>query len=566
MKPRLVIVFLLLVIAPLAALAWLGLKVIRDESEMVQHRFDEFAMQELAGLDNTIVKVVDRWKRELDRVTGLDGLEIDALRERARKERSVRQMFVLDAEGKRYHPPPDGPRNQSEDLFLARTRSIWESSEAFFRPDDSGAGVADPSEPQGGQGQQLRPQASASASRQVASRNLAYNNPPQAESPGHGLSTGPDSGWYTWYWGRGVNLIYWHRKPDGQVVGAEVDRMALIADILGELPDTNPGDPDGQPGRIRLVDSNGNTVYEWGLRNPGTEERPRVSRAVSPPLGSWKLEYFPAEETMEAAFGGGILFGMTTGFVALLLVVMGLAAYFLREGGREIREAEERVTFVNQVSHELKTPLTNIRMYADLLEDELEDDDDKMAASHVKVITSESRRLSRLIGNVLTFARKGRGKLTVRPVAGCVDDAVREVLDQFRPSLHSKGVAVKWDPGAGDMVRVDADALGQILANLLSNVEKYAASGGLVEISTRFRSDRTVVDVADRGPGVPAGIRDKVFQPFYRISGKVEDGVTGTGIGLSISRDLARLHGGDLTLEPASRGACFRVTLDTPAG
>lgn len=552
MKPRLVIIFILLVIAPLAALAWLGGKVIRDESRMVQIRFDEFAMQELAAVDGVVARVIDRWRRDLDRVTGLETWDASVIRFRVRKERTVRQMFVLDGDGKRVHPP-ESQRNQSEDAFLARTRTIWESQEAFFHPDDSDGAVpivggsrppAEPSVPQ--------------------STSQSYNNPRRSGSPGFQLSSGPDSGWYTWYWGQGIHLIYWHRDSRGNVVGAELDRMALIADVLGELPNTDPDDPDVLKGRIRLADEGGAVVYEWGLRNPEKGESPRAVRGLSPPLGAWKLQYYPAAATLEADFGGGLLFGMVSGFGALVLVVLGLAVYFLREGGREIREAGERVTFVNQVSHELKTPLTNIRMYAELLEDRLADDEDEAVSGHLKVITSESQRLSRLIGNVLSFARKGRGRLAVRPVPGCVDETVSHVVDQFRPSLEAGDVKVTVELGAGGRASFDADALGQILANLLNNVEKYAASGGLVTVTTRRDGDWTLIEVSDQGPGIPDTVRDKVFQPFYRVSGRVSDGVTGTGIGLSISRDLARLHGGDLTLVPCDVGACFRVTLHTP--
>jgi len=517
LKPRLKVIFLLVLIAPLATLAWLGAKVIRDESEMVRHRFDRLAEQELAGVNAEVMEVVDRWRRDLERAATLDaGTGTDEIRRLVRKERTVRQVFVLDPDGKRVHPPPDAPRNRSEEDFLVRTRQIWESSEPFSLPTDA--------------------------------------------TPGRDSA----SGWYTWHWGRGLHLIFWRKDPSGRVAGAEADRMALISDIVGELPDTDPNDPGVHTGRIRIVDANGDVVYGWGLGDPREDERPRVVRALDAPFGSWGLEYFPAKGAMDADIRGGLAFGMATGFGALLLVVMGLAVYFLREGGREIREARDRVTFVNQVSHELKTPLTNIRMYAELLADRLDEDEDGTSTGYVGVIVSESRRLSRLIGNVLSFARKGRGKLAVHPAPGLVDDTLAEVVDQFRPGLESKGVAIDFRPGAPGQVGFDADALGQILGNLLGNVEKYAASGKKVEVMSRREGDRTVIDVTDYGPGVPESMREKVFRPFYRISSKVADGVTGTGIGLSISRDLARLHGGDLTLEPGDAGARFRVILHTP--
>jgi signal transduction histidine kinase len=228
-----------------------------------------------------------------------------------------------------------------------------------------------------------------------------------------------------------------------------------------------------------------------------------------------------------------------------------------------VREAAKRVTFVNQVSHELKTPLTNIRMYAELLGDQV-DEEDQQQVQYLDVIVSESQRLSRLIANVLSFARKQRRGLAVRPAPGHVDSAIETVIDQFRPGLEAAGFKIELDLDAGGKARLDADAVGQVLGNLLSNVEKYAAAGQWVAIASRRRGGTVEITVADRGPGIPRPSRQKVFQPFFRLSSKLADGVSGTGIGLSISRDLARLHGGDLVLEQGGDGARFKVTIDAP--
>ena len=179
------------------------------------------------------------------------------------------------------------------------------------------------------------------------------------------------------------------------------------------------------------------------------------------------------------------------------------------------------------------------------------------------MICSESRRLTRLIANVLSLARRQRGKLAVRPAPAVPDRVVADLLEQFRPGLERAGIAIAFEAGADGPVLVDADALEQILGNLVGNVEKYAADGGSLEIATRQDGDRLVVTVADRGPGIPRAAARRVFEPFVRLSGSVSEGASGTGIGLAIARDLARLHGGDLTLEPAGTGARFRVTLAT---
>jgi signal transduction histidine kinase len=258
-----------------------------------------------------------------------------------------------------------------------------------------------------------------------------------------------------------------------------------------------------------------------------------------------------------------MLFNLAAGMAALVFALIGLALYLYRESTREMREAAERVSFVNQVSHELKTPLTNIRMYAELLEQSLPENDSK-AEQQLSVIVSESQRLSRLIGNVLTFARKQNDKLALHSTAGNIDQCIQFVVDHFKATLESRGVKTVFTGGATATVEFDRDALEQILGNLFSNVEKYAAGGGLLEVTSHQNGSTTSIVISDRGPGIPKGQEERIFDPFHRLSNKLSDGVTGTGIGLTIARDLARRHGGDLKAVGSDTGARFELQLHTP--
>jgi len=518
LKPRLAIALALLVLAPLAALAWLAVRTAEGEREMVRRRFDEMLGARLDEIAAGIARVVAGHERALEDLAGRAVPEPERLREIARGERLVRQLFVLDAEGRRIFPVA-GSGNEREEAFLARTRHIWESGEAFLHPTD-GAGARD------------------------------------AGPAGGGLPV--EQGWYAWFWDSGLNLIYWRRGTDGAVTGIEVDTLALLADIVGELPDRGEDTT-----RIGLLDAKGQVIHGWGGAEPRPGVQPRMTRELAPPLGSWRLHLHAGPGSPGDGLGRGALTGTLLGLGALAIAVLGLALWFARETGREAREATRRVTFVNQVSHELKTPLTNIRMYAELLEDRL-DEEDERSRGYLQVISGESRRLSRLIANVLSLARKQRGKLAVRRLPAIADQVVTEVIEQFRPSLERAGIEIAMGAGAGRRALLDADAIGQILGNLLGNVEKYAADGGRVEIATRAEGDRLVITVTDRGPGIPRGAARRVFEPFVRLSQSLDEGVSGTGIGLTIARELARLHGGDLTLEPSAIGARFAVTLAAP--
>jgi signal transduction histidine kinase len=224
-----------------------------------------------------------------------------------------------------------------------------------------------------------------------------------------------------------------------------------------------------------------------------------------------------------------------------------------------LREAAQRVSFVNQVSHELKTPLTNVRLYAELLEDHLPEED-TVAHERLGILLTECRRLGRLISNVLTFARAQKSTVALHPAVASVDELVRELVDQFAPAFAAKGIEVRLAGAAPRPVKVDGDALVQILGNLFGNVEKYAPDAPVV-VETAQEPGRVRIDVEDGGPGIPEAARERVFEPFVRLGSAAHEAVPGTGIGLGIARDLARLHGGDLRCVAGARGARFQLTL-----
>ena len=244
-----------------------------------------------------------------------------------------------------------------------------------------------------------------------------------------------------------------------------------------------------------------------------------------------------------------------------MTVMLGVLALVLhRESARRMEEAATRVSFVNRVSHELKTPLTNIRMYAEMLEEQLGDDPGQR--NYLGIIISESQRLGRLIGNVLNFSRMP--PLHIREVD--IDALVRQTLDHFLPGFRTRGLEVHADLQAGATLETDADMLEQILNNLLSNVEKYAADGGAVDVATRVADGQLVISVRDHGAGIPAAERKKIFDAFYRIGNSLTEGVSGTGIGLTIARQQAQRLGGDLRVSDASPGACFTLRLPVIRG
>lgn len=516
MRIRLTIILAILIATPLALLAWVGVRGVRVEREMAARRIEELLRAGLEEAARPIRELLDERARELERAAESLPSDSDGIRDWIRRIPFATQCFVLDPEGNRLHPPLEGPLTEAEREFLARATQVWRDKGKFFEESD-------------------------------------------AQSERHArLGSG---GWYAWYWGSDVDLLRWQRLPSGGVLGVELSRARFIADLIARLP----AEEASEGGRIRLVDSAGEILYQWGSRETGPGERPAATLELAPPLSAWRLERFAAGEPLAEALSRRLLFQLFLGLAAVGLALAGLGVYFYRESARDFREARQRVTFVNRVSHELKTPLTNIRMYAELLEGLLDRDGGK-ALEYCRVIASESQRLSRLIGNVLAFARRERGALKLHPRPGAIDETISRVVERFRPALAARGIEVQFSGGAPRNVLFDPDALEQILNNLLSNAEKYAPGSGVLEVSSREEGGRATIVVADQGPGIPETEREAVFRPFHRLSDRLDEGASGTGLGLSIARELARLHGGDVRLVPSERGARFEVTLQASGG
>jgi signal transduction histidine kinase len=512
---RLTVLLVLLVVLPTGLLAWLAIRGVRDERQRVAGQLYAAAESRLTDVDERIARWLDEKSGRLMDLTASSDRDAESWRDLVRTTPEISQIVVRAADGRLVHPPLGDAISDAESQFLVRIRRILE-----------GGFPSGPIE-QTSQYDRLQ------QSRRVI-----------------------DHGWVPWYWDEGLHLLFWRRDPAGGIIAVELDRTRLMSDLLVALPMESQASRSGViPWHIALEDSQGRVLSQTGSPMADREAVETVERRLSPPLGAWVLR----AEVRSSSLGALGTFLRVAGLVLAAAIFGGLAFLFHRESSRELREASERVGFVNQVSHELRTPLTNIRLYAELLDRRLAEDDENR--SYLDIIVAECSRLSRLIGNVLTFAQRNRGSLAVHPVEGSVDETLRSVAAQFGPSLEAKGMEIAFDLAATQPIPFDPDALEQIVGNLLSNVEKYAADGEVAEISSRQNDRATIIRVADHGPGIPQEREESVFEPFVRLSDRLTEGVSGTGIGLAIARELARLHSGELRLVHADRGACFELEL-----
>jgi signal transduction histidine kinase len=237
-----------------------------------------------------------------------------------------------------------------------------------------------------------------------------------------------------------------------------------------------------------------------------------------------------------------------------------------RLGAGQIDLTRQQQDFVSAVSHELKTPLTSIRMYGEILREGWASDEKKKL--YYDYIFEESERLSRLIANVLQLARMTRNhtRVETRPLA------VAELMDGIRSRVSAQVARARFDlnmhcdPEAGrTTIQVDPDGFLQIFINLVDNAIKFSATAQqkVIDIGCeRLRDGRVQFGVRDYGPGVPGDQMKKIFRLFYRSESELTRETVGTGIGLALVHQLARAMDAQVDVVNREPGAEFRLKID----
>ncbi len=246
----------------------------------------------------------------------------------------------------------------------------------------------------------------------------------------------------------------------------------------------------------------------------------------------------------------------------------GAGALVMIEDITQLRVAEQaRHSFVAQATHELRTPLTNIRLY---VEEALELDEHEVAERSrcLNVINQETRRLERVVSDMLSVSEIEAGSLRLNTGEVRLDQLFVDVSEDFVAQAQAKKIDLAFDlPPKLPAIRGDRDKLAMVLHNLVGNALKYTPEGGEVKVRVEVTPGELIVEVKDSGIGIAEGDLERVFEKFYRASdGRVKD-ITGTGLGLSLAREMARLHGGDITAESEiDKGSTFTLRVPVSAG
>ncbi len=339
-----------------------------------------------------------------------------------------------------------------------------------------------------------------------------------------------------------INFLVGHVFP--QFFDVSSRHMYQVVDRAGDLKYGFAGLADVPPEDVIELPFR-DTLSQWRLRVAPRDASLLASRATR-------------RETLDLVLIGTSLGVILSGFLIMLFAVQ-----------RERRLNELKSEFISNVSHELKTPLSIISMFGELLSMG-RTRSPAQATEYAEIIRRESIRLSRLIDSVLDFAKIERGANVyefaddqdLREVVGRALDLSRHRVEQARMELEADL--------ADDLplMRIDTNAMTVAVLNLVDNAIKYAASGKRIQVGLRHTGDGAELEVRDFGPGVPADEREAIFDRFYRSRTVRLKPIRGSGIGLAMVKHIAQAHRGEVGVRPGEdgTGAVFRLWIPGPSG
>lgn len=362
-----------------------------------------------------------------------------------------------------------------------------------------------------------------------------------------------------------LGLMLWTRPPEanGYVFGLALSSDDVDRIVKSVFPALVPSLPDAL---VAVLDENARPIATSDMDFLPEWKRPFVATEIGEMLPHWEVAiYLMSPEAIENSAN---LFSKT------LISLIGLAVTAIFAGGllvaldarRQLLIARQKSHFVSNVSHELKTPLTSIRMFAELLQRETTDSERR--TRYLGIIADESERLTRLINNVLDFAKIENKRYEYQKQHIDLYPILKRVWDTQTEPLRERGFDCEWLADAPPFpVFADSESISRVVINLISNAEKYSNGTRRIVMSVNKRGGNVQVAIADRGIGVKGGEADRIFEAFHRSDDSLASGVQGSGLGLSLARTIARDHGGTVSYEPNPEGgSIFTLVLPLESG
>jgi signal transduction histidine kinase len=587
---KVALVFVVAVIVPSLVLAWLAVRSLRDQQFLLERQQSLLYQGTADAMAKDLLGTLDEAEREFTaKVTGI--LAAHEPQEAARsfddllrRDWSLAEVgFAVTTSGDLLCPLPQArPEARvfcaDNSRFLCNRESVEVYLTAKQALNNSSAPIANlkaldrNSEPDRkmvpGQKFETRnviPQQSSYLQKQSAQDDSQVSKVTVSEAEFRQLIGDQRDGMLARFVDNKLSVMFWYRSPQDPhlIFGTQLSLPRLKVALQPVVQKLEA--PLQEEICIALLDDLARPV---ALSRPGFQanwKHPFAATEVGEALPHWEVAVYllnPAKLVRSAQ-----ALKLTLGLlIALLLLAIAVGSWLIvTDLGRQLTLARQKTDFVSNVSHELKTPLTSIRMFSELLAEGRVADPAKQR-NYLAIITAESARLTRLINNVLDFAHLERGEKKYQFQDCNLGALVQEIAETYRPHLETNGFAFQCElPATPVVVQGDRDALAQVVVNLLSNAEKYSDARKEIRLQLDVATSPlpyAEIKVLDRGLGVPPGSEEKIFEKFYRAHDSLGSGIQGSGLGLTLARQIARAHGGEVIHEPRpGGGSCFCLRL-----
>lgn len=352
-------------------------------------------------------------------------------------------------------------------------------------------------------------------------------------------------------------IVYAVRYTRAQLSGI----LASVLDGTDLLPSSfTNGKRNREIIAVRVSDGSGNLIFD---STPGMNSPISTKLALPRQYGALGLDVLVRPEEAGTVVIGGLPHSRLPFLLGLLALAAAMSLVAVAQIRRETELARLRGDFVSSVSHELRTPLAQIRLYLETMRlgraATAEQRDWSLA--HIE---RETTRLSHLVENVLRFSSLGRADIP-EPISIDASEEARRIVDEFKPLAAARKATIEAEIADTPKVFLRPEAMRHLLINLLDNAVKYGPAGQTITVRVVVEGRELRISVADQGPGVVSRDREMIWRPFSR--GRSARGAAGSGIGLSIVRDVATQNGGHAWVESAEGGgACFVVTIPIAEG
>ena len=343
----------------------------------------------------------------------------------------------------------------------------------------------------------------------------------------------------------------------GVLLNERFVRDDLIARTIGETAPSHVDPTASLAMAITISDDNSRVLYSNAAAQNGYLLESNFDR----PFSNWKAGVGLKNTNLEDLARNSFLHsaGAT---VLVLLVLLGGIALTIRATDREARLAQAKSNFVANVSHELKTPLSLLSLFSEILElGRVKNEEKKL--EYYRIIRHESRRLNKMIDNILDFSKIEAGRKTYNFADGDMAEVIQNVLASYRYQIINSRFDVQTNIQPDlPPVLIDRDAMAQAISNLLDNAIKYSGDVKQLSITTETLPSNLSIEIADHGIGIPRAEQAKIFEKFYRVGNGLVHDVKGSGLGLSLVKHIIEAHKGTISVESdVGKGSVFRILL-----